>query len=46
MISRCPILASWRGVENEVIPAQVPFNAAIPGILDATGIPLHGGPGQ
>lgn len=34
-----PILASWRGVENETIPAQVPFNAAIPGILDATGIP-------
>ena len=26
-----PILASWRGVENEIIPAQVPFNAAIPG---------------
>lgn len=34
-----PILASWRGVENETIPAQVPFNTAIPGILDATGIP-------
>ncbi len=34
-----PILASWRGVEDEVIPAQVPFNSAIPGILDATGIP-------
>jgi sulfopyruvate decarboxylase subunit beta len=34
-----PILASWRGMENETIPAQVPFNAAIPGILDATGIP-------
>lgn len=34
-----PILADWRGVENETIPAQVPFNAAIPGILDATGIP-------
>jgi sulfopyruvate decarboxylase beta subunit len=33
-----PILASWRGVENETIPAQVPFNAAIPGILDAVGI--------
>jgi sulfopyruvate decarboxylase subunit beta len=30
-----PILASWRGVENETIPAQVPFNEAIPGILDA-----------
>lgn len=35
-----PILASWRGVENETIPAQVPFNSAIPGILDATGIPF------
>ena len=34
-----PIIASWRGVENETIPAQVPFNAAIPKILDATGIP-------
>ncbi|MDO8873946.1 MAG: sulfopyruvate decarboxylase subunit alpha [Methanoregula sp.] len=34
-----PIIASWRGVEDEVIPAQVPFNAAIPKILDATGIP-------
>jgi sulfopyruvate decarboxylase subunit beta len=34
-----PILASWRGVENELIPAQVPFNAAVPQILDATGIP-------
>lgn len=34
-----PIIASWRGVQDEVIPAQVPFNAAIPKILDATGIP-------
>lgn len=34
-----PVLASWRGVEDELIPAQVPFNAAIPRILDATGIP-------
>ena len=34
-----PILASWRGVQDETIPAQVPFNAAVPGILDATGIP-------
>ena len=33
-----PVIASWRGVQDEVIPAQVPFNAAIPGILDATGI--------
>ncbi len=35
-----PILASWRGVQDEVIPAQVPFNAAIPKILEATGIPF------
>jgi sulfopyruvate decarboxylase beta subunit len=34
-----PIIASWRGMQDEIIPAQVPFNAAIPGILDATGIP-------
>ena len=34
-----PVIASWRGVQDEVIPAQVPFNSAIPGILDATGIP-------
>jgi sulfopyruvate decarboxylase beta subunit len=34
-----PIIASWRGVQDEVIPAQVPFNSAIPGILDATRIP-------
>jgi sulfopyruvate decarboxylase subunit beta len=34
-----PIITSWRGVQDEAIPAQVPFNSAIPGILDATGIP-------
>ncbi|MDD1681999.1 MAG: sulfopyruvate decarboxylase subunit alpha [Methanoregula sp.] len=34
-----PVIASWRGVQDEIIPAQVPFNSAIPGILDATGIP-------
>jgi len=34
-----PILASWRGVENETIPAQVPFNSNIPGILDAVEVP-------
>jgi sulfopyruvate decarboxylase subunit beta len=34
-----PIIASWRGVQDEIIPAQVPFNAAIPKILDAAGIP-------
>jgi sulfopyruvate decarboxylase subunit beta len=34
-----PVIASWRGVQDEIIPAQVPFNAAIPKILDATEIP-------
>ena len=34
-----PILASWRGGENENIPAQVPFNRPLPGILSAAGIP-------
>ncbi|MEI8331526.1 MAG: sulfopyruvate decarboxylase subunit alpha [Methanomicrobiales archaeon] len=35
-----PLIASWRGVQDEIIPAQVPFNAAIPKILEATGIPF------
>ena len=26
-----PVIASWRGVYQETIPAQVPFNAALPG---------------
>ncbi|MBP1929206.1 sulfopyruvate decarboxylase subunit beta [Methanolinea mesophila] len=34
-----PILASWRGVQDEVIPAQVPFNRALPEILKSAGIP-------
>jgi sulfopyruvate decarboxylase beta subunit len=34
-----PVIASWRGVQDEIIPAQVPFNTAVPGILDATCIP-------
>ncbi len=34
-----PILASWRGGENETIPAQVPFNRPLPAILSAAGIP-------
>ncbi len=34
-----PILASWRGGENEIIPAQVPFNRPLPAILSAAGIP-------
>lgn len=33
-----PILASWRGVYQEKIPAQIPFNQKIPDILQATGI--------
>jgi len=34
-----PVIASWRGVYKETIPAQVPFNQAIPGILKAADIP-------
>ena len=34
-----PVIASWRGVYKETIPAQVPFNAALPGILKAADIP-------
>jgi sulfopyruvate decarboxylase subunit beta len=34
-----PILASWRGGENETIPAQIPFNRPLPRILAAAGIP-------
>ena len=34
-----PILASWRGGENEAIPAQIPFNRPLPAILSAAGIP-------
>lgn len=34
-----PILASWRGGETEVIPAQIPFNRPLPKILSAAGIP-------
>ncbi len=34
-----PILASWRGVYRETIPAQVPFNRAVPDLLAALGIP-------
>ena len=34
-----PILASWRGVYHEAIPAQVPFNRAVPEVLAALGIP-------
>ena len=33
-----PIIASWRGVYNEKIAAQVPFNSKIPEMLDAMGI--------
>jgi sulfopyruvate decarboxylase subunit beta len=34
-----PILASWRGVYKENIPAQVHFGKSLPGILDNAGIP-------
>ena len=35
-----PVIASWRGVYQETIPAQVPFNTALPGILKAADIPF------
>ena len=34
-----PILASWRGVDNEKIEAQKPFNLRLPQMLDAFEIP-------
>ena len=34
-----PILASWRGVYKENIPAQVHFGKSLPGVLDNMGIP-------
>jgi sulfopyruvate decarboxylase subunit beta len=34
-----PILASWRGVDNEKIEAQKPFNLKLPQMLHAFGIP-------
>ncbi len=33
-----PIIASWRGVYNEKIPAQFPLGRALPDILKASGI--------
>jgi sulfopyruvate decarboxylase subunit beta len=33
-----PILASWRGTDDEPIEAQKPFNAPLPKLLDAYGI--------
>jgi len=33
-----PILASWRGVDDEKIEAQKPFNTRLPQMLDAFGI--------
>ncbi len=36
-----PILASWRGIHNEIIPAQIPFNKALPDALRAFGIPYR-----
>lgn len=35
-----PIFASWRGMAGERIPAQIPFNRAVPAILAACGIPV------
>ncbi|MCP1661492.1 MAG: sulfopyruvate decarboxylase subunit beta [Methanocalculus sp. MSAO_Arc1] len=34
-----PIITSWRGVYQEAIPAQVPFNSRLPEILRGAGIP-------
>lgn len=34
-----PILASWRGVYKEQIPAQLPFNRSIPRVLEALNVP-------
>lgn len=34
-----PVLASWRGVYHEQIPAQVPFNIHIPDLLNVLEIP-------
>jgi sulfopyruvate decarboxylase subunit beta len=36
-----PILASWRGVCNEAICAQIPFNEPLPKILDVYKIPYR-----
>jgi sulfopyruvate decarboxylase subunit beta len=35
-----PVIASWRGIYKETIPAQVPFNSALPRILKAADIPF------
>ncbi len=34
-----PIITSWRGVYREQIPAQIPFNKNLPGMLKAFDIP-------
>ncbi|HJK78806.1 MAG TPA: sulfopyruvate decarboxylase subunit beta [Methanocorpusculum sp.] len=36
-----PILASWRGVCNEAICAQIPFNEPLPKLLDVYEIPYR-----
>ncbi|MDR3102358.1 MAG: sulfopyruvate decarboxylase subunit alpha [Methanocalculaceae archaeon] len=36
-----PILASWRGVGNEAICAQIPFNEPLPKLLDVYHIPYR-----
>jgi sulfopyruvate decarboxylase beta subunit len=33
-----PVIASWRGIYNEAIPAQFPLGQALPGILEASKI--------
>jgi len=34
-----PVLASWRGVHHEKIPAQIPLGRALPQVLEALGLP-------
>jgi len=36
-----PILASWRGVYKEQIPAQIPLGSVLPEVLSALGIPYN-----
>jgi sulfopyruvate decarboxylase, alpha subunit len=36
-----PVLASWRGMDDEKIEAQIPFNRPLPKLLDVYGIPYR-----
>ncbi len=36
-----PVIASWRGIYKEKIPAQIPFNENLPAVLDAFKIPFR-----